>query len=639
MSDIRAEDLTEETLASLSGSEYFVMFDNIEGKKTPLSVIADYVAAHGTIDSNDLPTILEAIKSMIAEEYDTSSAYAVGDLVWYENALYACTTATSAGAFNPSKWTQTDVATVLAALDTSVAAVDAKIGNLASLTTTAKTNVVAAINELKSGEDDLKEDINDITSDLSDYLPIANSVEPTLMQDGYISYTSGNVATLTGATYTDYVEITKGNKYTISGIAHTPSDLSGLAVYNSSKTFVEGHQYDSTNSYSFVADFGGYIRCTVWNDITITEEEPSLNNQKVSALEYKVENINKKYIYPKQADIMVGKYVNLDGNLGNDAASITAYRMDISEAQGKMIHFNARVLSSYAVVLQNDELNRYLLCFNGSTASAYGITPQFYAQEIKFVVPKDAQYLSYTYPSTNPSDLYCYYDDDYEETQPIASMSLFNKIGVIGDSYASGEIYVNGTARDVDEMSWGKIIAKKCGINCELYARGGLNTRTWFTSPYGYTKFNSADADNLYVLALGINDAAEGASYLGTESDMDEEEKPDTFYGNYAKIIELINAKSTVAKMVILTFRPTGQMNTMRSNYNYAIRKIAEHYNIPLIDLTLNPYFNSNFYQVNMNVGHPVGINYSGMATEIQRLAEIAMESNASYFFDYRPTI
>lgn len=164
MADIKAENLTEETLASLSGSEYFVMFDNIEGKKALLSVIADYVAAHGTIDSNDLPTILEAIKSMIAEEYDTSSAYAVGDLVWHENALYACTTATSAGAFNPSKWTQTDVATVLAALDTSVAAVDAKIGNLASLTTTAKTNVVAAINEVNGKAADLKEDLNAATS-------------------------------------------------------------------------------------------------------------------------------------------------------------------------------------------------------------------------------------------------------------------------------------------------------------------------------------------------------------------------------------------------------------------------------------------------------------------------------------------
>lgn len=43
MADINAVDLTAETLASLDGTENIVAFDTAEGKKIPISVLADYV--------------------------------------------------------------------------------------------------------------------------------------------------------------------------------------------------------------------------------------------------------------------------------------------------------------------------------------------------------------------------------------------------------------------------------------------------------------------------------------------------------------------------------------------------------------------------------------------------------------------
>ena len=44
-----------------------------------------------------------------ASAYETSTAYSVGDLVLYNNALYVCTGATT-GAFDPTKWQQTTLA-------------------------------------------------------------------------------------------------------------------------------------------------------------------------------------------------------------------------------------------------------------------------------------------------------------------------------------------------------------------------------------------------------------------------------------------------------------------------------------------------------------------------------------------------
>lgn len=62
MADINATDLTEEILSTLSGNEQFVMFDPIEGKRAALSVIANYIAEHGEINGDDIPTIITAIQ-------------------------------------------------------------------------------------------------------------------------------------------------------------------------------------------------------------------------------------------------------------------------------------------------------------------------------------------------------------------------------------------------------------------------------------------------------------------------------------------------------------------------------------------------------------------------------------------------
>lgn len=67
MADINATDLTEEILSTLSGNEQFVMFDPIEGKRAALSVIANYIAEHGEINGDDIPTIITAIQNELTD--------------------------------------------------------------------------------------------------------------------------------------------------------------------------------------------------------------------------------------------------------------------------------------------------------------------------------------------------------------------------------------------------------------------------------------------------------------------------------------------------------------------------------------------------------------------------------------------
>ena len=104
MADINAEDLTQETVSTLDGNEQFIMFDSVEGKRALLSLIADYIANHGEISGSTIPTLISAI--------------------------------------------------------------EAKIGTLTNLTTTDKSNLVAAINELVGDTADLKEDLDEVQDEL-----------------------------------------------------------------------------------------------------------------------------------------------------------------------------------------------------------------------------------------------------------------------------------------------------------------------------------------------------------------------------------------------------------------------------------------------------------------------------------------
>lgn len=212
------------------------------------------------------------------------------------------------------------------------------------------------------------------------------------------------------------------------------------------------------------------------------------------------------------------------------------------------------------------------------------------------------------------------------------SISLFQNIGIIGDSYASGELYANNNYTDHYEISWGQILARKNGIKATNFSRGGLTTRSWLTDEHGLALLNNSDAQNLYIIALGINDFSLGDSYLGTENDVNT--KADTFYGNYGKIIAAIQAKAPNAKIILSTMSYDGQ--GVQHNFNEAIKTIAKHYGLPVIVQVDDPLFTSEFYTSHMVGGHPTAPVYSAMANAFQRLIEQSMVDNLDYFMTYK---
>ena len=120
---------------------------------------------------------------------------------------------------------------------------------------------------------------------------------------------------------------------------------------------------------------------------------------------------------------------------------------------------------------------------------------------------------------------------------------------------------------------------------------------------------------------------------LGTLEDVnvsDHTQNPDTFYGNYGRIIGNILAHAPKAKIVCLSVAREGQRSM-----DEHIKAVAEKYGVPFIDLTEEPYFTSEIYYGSMAGGHPLAYGYAGMGRAIERLLQKCVIVNSAYFADY----
>lgn len=227
----------------------------------------------------------------------------------------------------------------------------------------------------------------------------------------------------------------------------------------------------------------------------------------------------------------------------------------------------------------------------------------------------------------------------YIPRTPSTTISIFKDIAVIGDSYASGLCYrTDGSFQRCWGMSWIRDIARKNGLNATNYSFPGLATDSWLTHERGLPKMLSETPKNLYILALGINDATgsgHGQTYLGSAADWSgiKESRPNTFYGNYSRIIEEVKAKAPNAKIIMSTMADNS--DTLHKNFNNAIIDLARHYAIPCIKQYEDEYFSSSFYLNGMISGHPTAPTYSGMAVALQKMIEFCIEENFDYFKDF----
>ena len=169
----------------------------------------------------------------------------------------------------------------------------------------------------------------------------------------------------------------------------------------------------------------------------------------------------------------------------------------------------------------------------------------------------------------------------------IAGLSMFKRIGVIGDSISVGcalDSNGNDSRRNTD-ISWPQQMARELGCTAYNLGASGVDPIEWFDpdyefAEYCYTLYQSTGECDLYIVALGLNQGT-----LGSVSDINQSDYTQngaTFYGQYARIIQTINHDYPNAKVMCFT-EPT----TRISSYDTAVRNICalEYINAELVDL------------------------------------------------------
>lgn len=218
-------------------------------------------------------------------------------------------------------------------------------------------------------------------------------------------------------------------------------------------------------------------------------------------------------------------------------------------------------------------------------------------------------------------------------------VASFLKIGCIGDSLSSGEcIYTkedgtNGYA-DLYEHSWGQFMARHYGIECVNFSCGGLTTKSYWEHSRGWSSAQN-NLCNGYIIGLGQNDRNRfGDAFLGTIDDIDMnncDNNADSYYGNYAKIIQKIKGVQPKAKFFILP----DPIIAIDHPYNNAVVEIANK--LPdcyLIDLTKYAamYNNGGFFMANKRSGHYNSIAYNYMGKIIGEEISRYMYDNPAEF-------
>lgn len=220
---------------------------------------------------------------------------------------------------------------------------------------------------------------------------------------------------------------------------------------------------------------------------------------------------------------------------------------------------------------------------------------------------------------------------------------IFKDWGFIGDSMTSGNhnYYLadgENSGGDIFEYSWGEYIKQILGCAGFEYSSGGWTCRDWIdaTNGRGWDKLQT-EKRQVYTIALGCNEADPSISYpLGSPDDIkdDYNENADSFYGNYAGIIQRVKSIQRKAVIFCITL-PRGDRSAAET-YNAAIRHMAEKFsNVYIIDLWRHaPAVNAEWSSAFRLQYHLNAMGYLYTAWEVLTYIDWTIRRNPLYFRD-----
>ncbi len=226
----------------------------------------------------------------------------------------------------------------------------------------------------------------------------------------------------------------------------------------------------------------------------------------------------------------------------------------------------------------------------------------------------------------------------------LTSVSLFPTIGVIGDSFSSGGVKPSDESESITNhypISWPQIMARQTGCDVTNYSTTGsdisrfLNENYSTAADWNIVKLEADEPKSLYIIYMGINSEKPLTDFTtvvgaGTIDDIksDYTQNEDTFAGHYGQLVDRIMAHAPNAKLIFVA--PKGSTKTS------LIHQIADHYGVGFISLSDHWFYSTSFYTSHLEIGHPIGIVYAGMANAFQDQISQCMVQYDNYFGNVR---
>lgn len=475
----------------------------------------------------------------------------------------------------------------------------------------------------KTAEDlgPLKKEIGLLKEDLDSVDLVLN---PSLVENSGYYYNDDHGMNLqSGANfcYTDPIEVKKGDEVELVGAGYNTS-VSMICLCdanNSHRLSVYYSSNSSVNAYRYTATMDCYLTFS-YNQI----------------LKHSLK------IYRKSRPIVIDDVVN------ESPCAIETIKTYIS-INGTLTSHPNYCISSLIQLKRNDELKFSICCENDVSALSLCNSSGSFVKSL--IAGKGLSQMEYSYTATEDCYVKICFRVRYRECtylselkhfryEPIMKMSfsMFEKWGIIGDSFASGVFYDN-EMQALDnhlQKSWGQILARKSGNTCVNFSKGGLYCGDWLiNNDRGLPFLLRESAKELYIIALGINDVGRlsGIQPLGTIADVnsDYSQNPNTFYGNYGKIIGNIKTHAPKAKIIMSTIPYNGESAMMINN---SIIEIAQHFELPCLMVHTDKFFRSEYYWDNFEQDHPKSFMYGATANAYERLICDSLKNDTSYWGD-----
>lgn len=219
--------------------------------------------------------------------------------------------------------------------------------------------------------------------------------------------------------------------------------------------------------------------------------------------------------------------------------------------------------------------------------------------------------------------------------------AIFHTIGVVGDSLASGQGRIDDYTHyhDFYDFSWPQCMARQYGNTVYNFTKSGLNTRTWLTNAMGWPlASDGSHAAVCYIIGLGANDVALGASYVGSSADInlnDYTQNADTYYGNYARIISMLRTLEPRSYIFVCTNPVYGSDAEVRAALNEAVRYMPTIFDrVYLIENDVSDFTGNSFISRNEVRSHYTPAAYKYIANYIgSKMSEIIYANPEDFYW------